>query len=341
MNINKNFAYYISHFFQTHLTLEKNLSAHTIASYAVTFKEFFHYCEDQKHIKISQMKFEDMSCDLIVDFLNWLESSRGVLTTTRNQRLVAIHAFFKYLQRSNPAYMELCQSITNISYKKHPKTIVNFLSKEEMKILLNQPQDRINNEFRDKVLLSVLYDTGARVQEIVDLKVKHVRLLKPATITLHGKGNKTRQVPIMKSTTKLLELYFQTRKINDHINDGDTPLFVNQQGHNFSRWGISYIIDKYVAKAHFNNQFSVSFPITPHIFRHSKAMHMLQADINIIYIRDFLGHVDVSTTEIYARADTEMKRKAIEASCRDIIPVEKNNSWNENESIMEFLKSLC
>lgn len=335
-----NFSYYLSHFFQSYLTSEKNFSSHTIASYAVTFKEFFEFCEKTKLIKIKKLKFENIGDEIIVDFLAWLEEAHGVTTTTRNQRLVAIHSFFRYVQRKSPAHMELCNEILNISYKKTQQTIVSYLTKDEMRVLLKQPLDKNRGEFRDKVLLSVLYDTGARVQELSDLRVKHVRLEKPAIITLHGKGNKTRQVPIMQSTVKLLKSYLQGHKVNSQMNNGDTPLFTNQRSEALSRWGVSYIIDKYVKRAKATEELKTTFPITPHIFRHSKAMHMLHSGVNLIYIRDFLGHVDVATTEIYARADTEMKRKAIEASCEDIIPSENIKDWNENGDIMNFLKSL-
>ena len=165
------------------------------------------------------------------------------------------------------------------------------------------------------VLLSVLYDTGARVQELVDIKLKHIRLDKPAVVTLHGKGNKTRQVPIMPSTVNLLRSYLASNKGNSGPARGDTPLFVNQRGEVLSRWGVSHIIDKYVRKAQENGELCVGFPITPHVFRHSKAMHMLHAGINLFYIRDILGHVDVSTTEIYARADTATPARYCKALC--------------------------
>jgi site-specific recombinase XerD len=209
-----------------------------------------------------------------------------------------------------------------------------------MRTLLSQPAGNNWASFRDKVILSVLYDTGARVQELVDLKISNVRLENPAVITLHGKGNKTRQVPIMQSTIKLLQSYLSSYKGNPGISRGDNPLFVNQRKQSLSRWGISHIINKYVLKAQAGNELLVGFSITPHIFRHSKAVHMLQAGINLIYIRDFLGHIDCSTTEIYARADTEMKRKAIESSCEDIFPKENLQDWNENDDLMSFLESL-
>ena len=190
------------------------------------------------------------------------------------------------------------------------------------------------------MILSVLYDSGARVQELVDIRIKDVRTEAPAIITLHGKGNKVRQVPIMSSTAELLKNYLEKYKPVTGIAKGDQPLFINQKKQSLSRWGVTYIINKYVEKAKENTDFKVDFNVTPHVFRHSKAVHMVRAGINLIYIRDFLGHVDCCTTEIYARIDTETKRNAIEKACKDIFPEEKTTDWTADENLMSFLETL-
>lgn len=333
--------YYVSTYFQDYMTGQKNASPNTIASYALTFKLLFEYCEEVKGISTATLSLATINDSIIIDFLDWLEKERDCSVTTRNQRLVAVHSFFRYVQKQKPVYMEICADILTIPYKKTTKTIVEYLTETEMQSLLKQPDGKKWNEFRDKVLLSVLYDTGARVQELVDLKIKNVRLEKPAIVTLHGKGNKIRQVPIMQSTIKLLENYLSHYNGNLGIARGDNPLFINQKMEPLSRWGISYIIDMYVKRAEQKNELNITFSITPHTFRHSKAMHMLHAGINLIYIRDFLGHVDCVTTEIYARADTEMKRKAIEAACESILPNEDLEDWNHSNDLMTFLNSLC
>jgi integrase/recombinase XerD len=218
---------------------------------------------------------------------------------------------------------------------------VPFLSGDEMKVLLEQPDTTTKEGMRDFVLLVVLYDTAARVQELIDLKIKDVRISEPCVITLNGKGNKTRQVPITKKTKNLLENYLSSQKVNDGISKGENHLFVNQKKQKLSRWGVSYIINKYVKLAEQDSKFSVAFPVTPHVFRHSKSVHLLQSGVNLIYIRDFLGHCDCSTTEIYARADTEMKRKAIEEAYSDVLPSSDLPTWTEDTSLMMFLNSLC
>lgn len=299
---NPEFPYYVTQYFKSYLTGIKNASPHTIASYAVTFKLLFAFCEDIQGIQTEKLKLAHMDEELITDFLNWLEKERNSSVTSRNQRLVAIHSFFRYVQKKLPAHMEAIGRILEIPYKKAPQTVVSYLTEDEMRILLALPSGRDWGSYRDKVLLSVLYDTGARVQELVDLKVKNVRLEIPPVVTLHGKGDKTRQVLIMQSTVRLLESYLLSYKGNPGISRGENPLFVNQKKQPLSRWGISHIISKYVKKAQEEGILQMSFPVTPHIFRHSKAVHMLHAGINLIYIRDFLGHVDCTTTEIYALA---------------------------------------
>ena len=332
--------YYVTNFFAIYLPGQKNLSKNTIASYAVTFKLFFTFCKDKKNIPPERLKLSMLNEPLITEFLDWLESDGNCSVTTRNQRLVSLHSFFRFVLVKDPSCMDAFITILKIPYKKTIKTLVPYLSEEEMKILLAQPDGKSWSGFRDKVMLSVLYDSGARVQELADLRVKDVRTEAPAVITLHGKGDKIRQVPIMSSTAELLKKYLEKYKPISGIAKGDQPLFTNQRKKSLSRWGIGYIISKYVAKAKDNPDFKVDFNITPHVFRHSKAVHMVRAGINLIYIRDFLGHIDCCTTEIYARIDTETKRKAIKKACKDIFPEEKTTDWTADENLMSFLETL-
>ena len=194
---------------------------------------------------------------------------------------------------------------------------------------------------RDLVLLVLMYDSAARVSELIDLKVGDIRLSSPAVVTLHGKGDKTRQVPIIGKTKDHLAAYLEEHKrYHWGIATKDTPVFFNQQRKKLSRWGVSYILKKYVKMASKNSKFNIDFAVTPHVLRHSKSMGLLNAGINIVYIRDFLGHCSVVTTEIYARADSEMKRKAIESVYMDLSPGEMPK-WEENEDLMYWLQNLC
>jgi len=276
----------------------------------------------------------------VLEFLDWLEMKRSCSVSTRNHRLTVIHAFCRYVQKEVPEYLFDLQNVLAIPSKKYPKPLIPYLTGDEMRILLAQPDRSTKGGFRDAVLLAVLYDTAARVQELISIRHKDIRLSNPSVVTLHGKGGKARQIPIMSNTRLLLEQYIDIYKMPFGMADGERFLFINQKKQQLSRWGISYVIDKYVALAETDPSFNMKFPITPHIFRHSKAMHLIQAGVNLIYIRDFLGHVDCSTTEIYARADSEMKRKAIENAYADFIP-EGLPKWEDDGDLMQWLNTLC
>ncbi|MBK5242395.1 site-specific integrase [Clostridium sp.] len=334
------FSKYLSEFLSLYLPGQRNVSVNTIASYRDVFKLFLIFCESEKKIRIENITICIMTRDLIVDFLNWLEESRKNAVATRNQRLAALHAFFRYVQKESPENLFELGKFLEIPMKKKPKPMIPYLTANELKILLEQPDLTTIAGRKNLILLVILYDTGARVQELIDLKWKDVRLTSPAVITLHGKGNKTRQVPIMCKTQKLLESYKAGQEMNFGTAGTDHPLFYNQQHKKLSRWGISYLINKYIKKAKTNKDFCINFVVTPHVFRYSKAMHLLQAGVNLIYIRDFLGHSDINTTEIYARADSEMKRIALEKSYIELTTKDMPK-WQDDGDLMNWLKNLC
>lgn len=335
-----NFAKYVTKFFSEYLPGQKNVSKNTISTYKDSFRLLLIYCEDVKNIKPEKIYIRTIDKTLVEDYLNWLESNRNNSVATRNLRLATIHSFFRYIQKDVPEYLFEIQKILAIPYKKKPSQLIHYLSGDEMKILFSQPNLTQKSGRRNLVLMVVLYDTAARVQELADLKCKHVRISSPSVITLHGKGDKYRQVPIMDKSRHLLEEYIKESHYHTGISDGDMPLFYNQQHKKLSRWGISYILTKYAEKASLDDDFYVNFPITPHVIRHSKAMHLLQAGVNLIYIRDLLGHVDISTTELYARADMEMKRKALEDAYLDL-HTDQMPEWTKDHNLMEWLSNLC
>lgn len=334
------FPKYLSEFLSLYLPGQRNVSVNTIASYRDAFKLFLSFCESDKKIHIENITLSMITRDLVLDFLNWIEEIRQCSIATRNQRLAALHAFFRYVQKESPENIFELKKILDIQMKKKTKPKIPYLTANELKILLQQPDINMVEGRRNLMLLVVLYDTGARVQELIDLRWKDVRLTSPAVITLHGKGDKTRQVPIMGNTKKLLESYQSEQKNHFGTLGNDLSIFYNQQHKILSRWGVSYIINKYIEKAKNNKDFCINFVVTPHVFRHSKAMHLLQAGVNLIYIRDFLGHSDINTTEIYARADTEMKRKALEQSYIELT-TEDLPKWQNDGDLMNWLKNLC
>lgn len=200
------------------------------------------------------------------------------------------------------------------------------------------PDETTKDGRRDRVLLSLLYDSAARVQELADIQVSDVRVQSPSTVKLTGKGNKSRIVPLMKPMAILLEQYLiENQLISSQA--GSYPLFCNRSKDKLTRAGMAYIVTKHFDLA--KQQSPQLFPdkISPHGFRHSKSMHLLQSGVNLVYIRDFLGHVDIQTTELYAKIDGEMKRKALEKS-NNMIVSEKLPEWQSNAGLMNWLKNL-
>jgi integrase/recombinase XerD len=334
MKKTNDFAFYLSSFFSKYLSGQKNLSSNTIASYRDTFKLFLVFCDEAKGLKPQNITLNLITQKTVTEFLEWIEKKRNCLISTRNQRLSAIHAFFKYVQKESPDNLFEFHKILTIPLKRKPKPQVFYLSSDELKILFSQPDTSSRQGRRDLVLLILMYDSAARVSEIIDLKISDIRLSSPAVVALHGKGGKTRHVPIIGKTKDHLAEYLEEhKKYHWGIAAQDAPVFFNQQHRKLSRWGVSHILNKYVQMAAKNTKFNIDFAVTPHVLRHSKAMGLLQAGINLIYIRDFLGHCNVVTTEIYARADTEMKRKAIESVYMDLSPQDMIK-WEENEDLM-------
>ena len=234
--------------------------------------------------------------------------------------------------------MVQCQQILAIPLQRCARPVVNYLSREEMAAILAQPDLAIIWGRRDAVLLSVLYDTGARVQEVVDLSVGDVRLDSPAQIQLTGKGRKSRVVPLLSGTVELLREYMREHRLRctERI---ESSLFFNRRGERLSRSGVRYILAKHTETARKETP-GLPGRISPHTTRHSKAMHLLQAGNPAPVIQAILGHTDIRSTDIYARADMEMKRRALEKASATEPPSATLPSWQENKGMMEWLRSL-
>ena len=292
---------------------------------------------EQKHkILPHKFMFQDFTKKNIEAFLDWLEYERHCSATTRNQRLGVIHSFCRYVEIDYPEHLLNVKSILLLKSKKAPKHEVNYLTHDSMKILLAQPDTHNEHEFRDLVILTVLYDLGARASELTEVRLQDLFLQAPASIRLHGKGNKYRQVPLMPETVKLLKKYLMLRSNEKAVSDF---LFLNPSGRQLSRGGITYILQKYWDKAMKQNSHLSPSKISPHILRHSKAMHLLQSGVNLVYIRDFLGHSDIKTTEVYARADPEMKRNALEKAYSEIAST-VDKDWCDDNDLLKWLSSF-
>lgn len=236
-----------------------------------------------------------------------------------------------------PDHLLQCQRILAIPLRRQRRAIVGHLSKEDLARLLAQPDLRRRAGRRDAVLLSVLYDTGARVQELIDLTAGDVRLEPPAQVRLFGKGRKMRAVPLMDATSRILGDHLRENGLQ-RPEKSEEPVFQNRQGGRLSRWGVRYILDKHVRAA--RDAFpAFTQPVSPHTLRHTKGMHLLQAGVSLEIIRDFLGHENVTTTQIYARANLEMKRKAL-AKVADPAGFPEVPSWQRDRNLLDWFHSL-
>lgn len=331
------FAKHLTEFLSVYLPSHKNVSKNTICSYRDTFKLLIKYCQEAKSIPAERITMDVLSSELLTDFLEHLEIDRKCSISTRNQRLAAIHSFFRYVQAEEPAGIFHFQKVIAIPVKKSKKAMIEHLTPEAMELLLKQPDRHTPKGRRDLTLMSVLYDSGARVQELIDIRVCDVILQTPAVIILTGKGTKTRRVPIMKNTASLLRNYLLENKL-DRPWKNEYPLFTNNQHKKLTKEGVAYIIAKYVELARKTSTI-VPPKVNAHMFRHSKSMHLLQAKVNLIYIRDFLGHVDLKTTQVYVKTDTETKRKAIENAYPDLIDSDLPD-WSKDHALLSWLSEL-
>jgi site-specific recombinase XerD len=311
-------------------------SSNTIESYRDAFIIFLRYCSDELKIKPEKIDFSLINRNMIEKYLVWIENKKKCSISTRNHRLAALQSFFRYIQLEAPEQMELCNTILSIKSKKMPATEMNYISIEGIKLLLSIPNIEIKSERRNLAVLALMYDTGGRVQEIADLKISDIRIKSPSTIRLMGKGSKTRVIPLVPQTVSILKKYMTDYDLFD-LSKRNLPLFFNKKNEKLTRAGLSYILSKYTKKAMHNNRELFPSKVTAHVLRHSKAMHLLQSGVNLIYIRDFLGHASVTTTEIYAKSNPEIKRKAIEEASAEVLPDEKF-SVEEKEDLFDWLK---
>lgn len=332
------FSYYLTGFLTKFLPGETGASKNTIASYRDTFILFLRFLSDEKQIPADSLTLNMITKNMVVDYLDWTEEVRRCSKSTRNVRLAALHSFFNYLQYENPDHLLEWQRILSIPVKKTEKKTINYLTLDGIKLLLEMPNLNKMAGRRDLALLTVMYDTGARVQEIIDLTPSMVRFDKPYTIKLIGKGSKARIVPLMGPTMQILKRYMKEQDLLENSSNL-YPMFFNKRKEKLTRAGVNYILAKYKNLAREESKTLIPEVFTCHCLRHSKAMHLLQAGVNLVYIRDILGHCSVQVTEIYAKADSKQKREAIEKAYIDVSPTDEP-MWEKNEDLLTWLQSF-
>lgn len=336
MNMNStDFACLVTGFLTDFLPLQRCYSRNTILSYRDTLKLFLRFLSEGKGISPRSFYMKDLTRELVIEFLEWYRQ-KGAGISTANQRLAAIKAFADYAQFESIECIAPLQEVSGIKAKKASSKEVSYITVDQMSALINRPDVNTYTGFRHRVILTLLYDSGCRVQELCDLTIADVSLNATSTVRLHGKGDKYRTVVISDETAKLIRNYIQ-RYMQGTV--GTQPLITNRYHQKIDRDGVAYVIQKYV------NMIRKEAPafqeyVHCHMFRHSKAMHMLEAGINIIYIRDFLGHEDISTTMVYVRADNRLKNDAINKLAPKVTGEVSLPDWCKDKELMQFLNSL-
>jgi site-specific recombinase XerD len=331
------FAALLTEFLAEYLPGQRNVSSHTVKSYRDVFALLLRYCGQVRSIPPERLALSHLDAPLILDFLDHLEEERRSSTSTRNQRLTAIHSFCRFAQSRIPERILQFQRIMAIPSKRTVRRAAVYLSSQAMRDLLSRPDPATASGRRNMTLLSLMYDTGARVQELIDLRVEDVRLARPAHVRITGKGRKARLVPLLPATAALVEQYLKETGLREPAQESH-PLFFNSRQDKLSRSGVRHIVNKYATRP---DREGMSWPdtVTPHAFRHSKAMHLLQAGNPLPVIQAILGHADIRSTGIYAHADIEMKRAALERTPSQI-PAAPAHSWLVNKGLLNWLKSL-
>ena len=330
----------LSRFLSIYLPHERNVSTNTVSAYRDAFISFLLYLRDVKHIKAEKVTLADMNRDNIVGYLQWLIDKQGCSIATRNNRLAAVRSFVSYLQYDSVEHMEQWQRVLAIRGLKKEHTIPSHFTKEGIKLLLEQPDTTDPRELRHLVILALMYDTGCRVQELADLTIDSWKIYcKPYSIKIYGKGRKTRIVPLSEHVVEILNKYMSCYHIDTDINKKN-PLFCNRSRSKLTRAGITYVLKKYAVMARTSNPNLIPEITSCHQLRHSRAMHLLQSGVNLVWIRDLLGHSSIQTTEVYARADSKQKREATEKASENLTPSDVIGEWVDNNDLISWLKGL-
>ena len=325
-------------FFEQYLVAQRGVSAHTVLGYRDAIKLFLQFASDHHHKSIVDLTMEDLGADTVRAFLNYLEQVRKNSVRTRNVRLAAIRSFFQYLSITDPRHLATCRLILAIPLKRTGYRVPEYLLRNEIQSIFAGIDTHNLSGQRDDALLRLLYNTGMRAQELVDLDVQHLRLSRPFNILIHGKGKKERTCPLWKETVDAIRRYLKGRSIQAVSN---TPLFVNAADQRLSRFGIRYIVEHWVGIAVKACPTLLGKKVSPHTFRHTTAMHLLQSNVDLNMIRSWLGHASIETTNSYVEIDLEMKRKTLD-SCANLIPKSgrKTSSWQGNSDLLSWLSKL-
>lgn len=301
-------------YFCKYLVHERLASRKTIEAYRDAFISYMKYMAENNQNSPETLTLAALTRQNIVGYMNWLEE-KNFAPRTRRLKLAALKSFCSYLTYIDPVHLEQWHEIKELKINIKAKRFHQIYYSRSDNFSFRKHSTRHSKGRRDFALLTIMYYTGARVNEMILMSPADIRISKPYIIKLHGKGDKSRLVPVNERAIEILKSYMIENGLDKEIKQ-NSPLFFNSWGENLTEQGIAYIIDKYVSNMRNIRPDLFNVRVTPHTFRHSRAMHLLQSGVNLIYIRDLLGHVSIQTTEIYARADERAKREAIEKPLR-------------------------
>jgi len=327
-------AYWLHAFFHEWLAQQRNLSHNTVLSYRDTWRLFLRFVANRKRRSVSDLAIEHLTAEEVLTFLRDSEAERKVTIGTRNCRLAALRSFFKFVADREPLAAAQCAEVLRIPTKKASIAEVNYLDAEEVTAILAQPDRSTRDGQRDHALLALLYNTGARIQEALDLCPRSVRFRAPAQVTLFGKGRKERICPLWPETADLL-----TALLKRQPRPEDQPIFLNRYGQPLGAAGVRFKLEHYVQQAAERVPTLKGKRVSPHTFRHTMGVAMVAAGVDITVIRSWLGHVSLDTTNHYARANMETKRQALQQVDVSTRPT-KPPRWKRDPDLMTWLNSL-
>jgi site-specific recombinase XerD len=328
------FPHLLHSFFHEWLVQQRNISHHTVLSYRDSWRLFLRFVAARKNKPVSQLGLTDLTESEVLAFLQYTEQERKTSIGTRNCRLAGLRSFFHFVADREPLVAGQCAEILRIPTKRAPQGTLCHLEDNEVSAILDQPNRSTIEGQRDHVLLAVLYNTGARIQEALNITPRVLRLESPLHVRLFGKGRKERICPLWPETVALLKAFLRKQPRGE-----DESIFVNRYGRPLGAAGVRFKLKHYVEAAGRNTPSLVSKRVSPHTFRHSTAVSLVAAGVDVTVIRDWLGHASLDTTNHYARANVETKRKALEKVDPAARPG-KPPRWKRNPELMVWLDSL-
>jgi integrase/recombinase XerD len=324
-------------FFADHLPRVRGVSPHTVCSYRDALSLLLRFLAERHKRAVVEIDFVDLSPGDLLAFLDHLEAKRHNGAATRNARLAAVHAFVRFAATCDPEHLELCQRILAVPFKRARPRLVEYLEANEIRALLDAPNRTTADGRRDYALLLGLFNTGARVQEILDVRPCDLQLTRPLQVRLRGKGRKERLCPLWPQTAETLRALLTEHGIDPA---GTQPLFRNRRGEPLTRFGVRYLLRKYAHAARTTAKTLTAKRVHPHVMRHTTAVHLLQAGVDLVTISHWLGHASVETTNRYAAVDLEMKRVAV-AKARPLGDIDPSlAAWRSDATILQWLESL-